>query len=356
MTDRLFRKRLSERDLHALADSCHELPAHVEDRGFTRDVLAFLVKAFVDLRERENLVKLISMRCPNWGDYPEHVEYYLAVRGKALGAPILILCEAYSKSQVPETRRTLAAAVRRAFEPFKIGGKGDAEYVENAVRWYKEEKSRLAANPEYTLNEISPGSRRQPLFIEKLPSEERPGESRRPSDGEAPAPAPAGSRQSVEEDSLKLAGTWAVVSKVAEGLPVPEERINGVRFVFRNDLLTLVLIGPDGERIEQRGRVRLGRQSNLRTIDLVTRVQGLEADGVMINALIDELANETSMGIYELNGDLLRVCIGLPGGWRRPTSFESRVGSGTTVMTLKRARQRSRWEWKGGSAKSGKGE
>ena len=132
-----------------LAASCDKLPARVEKWGFTRDVLAFLGTSLADCGDRERLVALLSKRCPNRIHWPENVEFYLAVRAKRLRDPILILGEAYSKSQVPETRHALAAAVRRGFVDLGIRGKDDAEYVKNAMQWYvaEEESSQLATLP-----------------------------------------------------------------------------------------------------------------------------------------------------------------------------------------------------------------
>ena len=80
-------------------------------------------------------------------------EYCVVYSGWRFTDPILIFGEAHSKCQVPETRRALAAAVRRSFAGLGIHGKDDAEFVSNAMRWYMKEKGRLIANREYYRNE-----------------------------------------------------------------------------------------------------------------------------------------------------------------------------------------------------------
>ena len=156
--DRLLQKRLSRQSLRQLAATADRLPTRADDRSpFSDEVLAFLVKSFVESGDREALVGLLSRRCPSRIDWPELIEFYLAFRGKKLKAPILILGEAYAKCQVPETRHVLAAAVRRAFADFGIHDNDDAEYVGKAMRWYENAKNDLVVNQGYTLNETSHG-------------------------------------------------------------------------------------------------------------------------------------------------------------------------------------------------------
>jgi len=138
--DRLLQKRLSRQSLRQLAAAADRVPTHADDRSrFVNEVLAFMVKAFVESGDRESLVGLLSKRCPSRVEGPELVEYRLAFRGTKLEDPILILGEAYAKCKVPETRHIIAASVRRSFAEFGIHGNDEAEFVRNAMRWYEEE-------------------------------------------------------------------------------------------------------------------------------------------------------------------------------------------------------------------------
>ncbi len=152
--ERLFRKRLSKHDLRQLAATSEMVPIQVDEHSrFTNDLLAFMVKAFVKLGDRASLVYLLSKRCPDRIYIFENIEYFLAHRGTRLKDPILILGEAYSQCQVPETRHTLAAALRRSFAGHGVPGNDDAEFVSNAMRWYNKEKGRLTVNQNYYRNE-----------------------------------------------------------------------------------------------------------------------------------------------------------------------------------------------------------
>ena len=192
--DKLFASRFSKRDVRHLAASCDVLPLQIDHRNFTGNVLAFIITSFVDSGDRSALVKLLATRCPSrvvegatiegflcaWGGLPQ--ASYFKFCCNRLNDPILVLGEAYAMSRVPETRRQLAAAVRRGFADIPVHGKGDAEYVANAMRWYEQGKDHLEHDPSYVLNELGSfnveryerepdlyekprGSERQPLFV-----------------------------------------------------------------------------------------------------------------------------------------------------------------------------------------------
>jgi len=332
MAERLFRNRLSEQNVYQLASSCNALPVRVEDRGFEESVLAFLVKVLVELGDREALVGLLSTRSPIWFNGIEPIECHLIVRGERLKDAILILGDAYSQCEVPETRHTLAAEVRRGFAGFDIGGWGDADYVKNALQWYEKEKGRLEPNPLYLANEIS--FIKNPLFKEKVgPTTERGG-GQQPRRFSANSLATAASFRTKpvrtsEKDFARLRGSWKVVGATHAGRSLPEKAFEGAELLFQNQMLMIRRPGWDDEK---RFRIRVGRDTNLATIDVVG-VGEPERDA-SAPALLNDLKNEATTGIYELHEDSLRLCLAKPGAWRRPTSFAA--DSEVTVLRLNR--------------------
>ena len=152
MIERLFQKRLSKHEVRALAARSDALPAYFERASFTSDALEFLVKVLVHSGERDRLVNLLATRCPSWVAWPVRLEYYLAREGKRFEDPIVILGEAYSKCETSETREILANAVRRGFRGLEISGEGDADYVYNAMQWYRQEKEHVVFNEHYGRN------------------------------------------------------------------------------------------------------------------------------------------------------------------------------------------------------------
>lgn len=184
--DRLFQTRLPLSRLPELAAS-PKLLALPDDR-FANDILAFMIKAFVQAGDRKSLVELLSKRCPSRINLAETIEYYLAYQGWRIEDRMHIFAEAYERSQVPETRHALVTAVRRSFAGLGICGVDDAEFLGHAMRWYEREKSRLVVNRDYFLNEIAEGGipaytsyeddpdlydnpppRREPLFVVVAP-------------------------------------------------------------------------------------------------------------------------------------------------------------------------------------------
>ena len=107
---------------------------------------------------------------------------------------MLVLGEAYSKCQIPETRKDLAAAVRRGFAGLGITGQDDAEYVKNAMCWYEKEKDNVIVSYKYTMNPPGTTSPEFLLFEKKPAAVVSP--SRNPEPVEVPARPPAALRMS----------------------------------------------------------------------------------------------------------------------------------------------------------------
>jgi hypothetical protein len=121
--NRILEDNLSHNDLRQLVATCGTLPVHAKDRSrFVNAVLAYMAETLVDSGDRDNLVKLLSTRCPLRICGYEDIAFYLAIRGKRLKDPILVLGEAFSKCQVPEVRHDIAGAVRRGFGGLGIRG------------------------------------------------------------------------------------------------------------------------------------------------------------------------------------------------------------------------------------------
>ena len=153
MLEGILRKHLSKQDLCHLAATCGTLPVRAKDRSeFANAVLAYMERTFIDPGDRDNLVKLLSTRCQLRICGYDDIEFYLALRGRRLKDPILVLGEAFSKCKVPDVRHDIAGAVRRGFVGLGIHGKDDAEFVNNAMQWYEKEKGHLTVNQMYWRN------------------------------------------------------------------------------------------------------------------------------------------------------------------------------------------------------------
>lgn len=168
--DSLIRKRLSNKDLQDLADSCSTLSVCRQERsGFVNGVLELMVIVFVDLGDRGSLVTLLSTRCPDRIYLYNDIELYLAMQGKNLKDPILILGDAYARCRVPEVRTNIATAVRRGFSGCGVLGKDDDEVVANAMKWYEQNKENIEINLRYIDNTRRPRANyaENPLFVKR---------------------------------------------------------------------------------------------------------------------------------------------------------------------------------------------
>jgi uncharacterized protein (TIGR03067 family) len=110
---------------------------------------------------------------------------------------------------------------------------------------------------------------------------------------------------SKDPDKKKLQGTWYTVSVESHGMKVPAERIlaKDVRLVVKGNQWTLKETQGDADK---EYTVRLDPAKKPKAIDIVYQT--------------GENKGKTSLGIYELDGSTLRVCLGEPGD-PRPTKF-----------------------------------
>ena len=170
----VLKSRLSQEDMAALAATCGTLAVD-EDQwsDFDRSVIEALLEVFATSEDRENLVKLLSIRCPSQYGVMNIEGYLVHIGAKELKDSVQILGEAYSRCQVPEVRKVIATAVRRGFKGFGIRGNDDAEFVQRAMTWYEQQKAQLVFNPEYptTIDAHDLHSYwKRPLFKWKSPS------------------------------------------------------------------------------------------------------------------------------------------------------------------------------------------
>jgi uncharacterized protein (TIGR03067 family) len=354
LIDHLLRKQLSDRELRQLAGSVKAKPNQV----FVDRVVEFMVRVFADSGDRESLVTLLSAQCPGRVGFDITIELYLTHWGRGLKDPILILSEAYAKSQVAATRHDLANAIRRSFAGQGIRGKDDAEYIENAMQWYEKEKDNLVVNPNYRRNEIffplesyernpklyedPPPSpfKRELLFVSKTPSQGSPKPE--PEAGQTASTVRNNNERAFSTDGkasgnglAQLEGTWEATEATDDGEPVPQEKLKGMRIVF--DKGTFAWISPNGENGDQL-RVRLVNQQGTTAIDLLQMPRGA-LTREQTTPLVYDLQEETTAAIYELKGDTLRMCLPWPGASQRPTSFKAEKGSRETSFTFQRVRE-----------------
>ena len=125
-------------------------------------------------------------------------------------------------------------------------------------------------------------------------------------------------------DQDKLQGAWQVTEGVSDGRPVPREQLERMKVAFAGEKMSIFPPDGDGRRtVENTFRLDPGKKPA--AID-ATRAEG-GSEG------------KTASGIYELDGDTLRLCLPARPEKDRPTEFAAPEKSGLVLPTLKRVKK-----------------
>src|SRR5260370_3865871 len=121
-----------------------------------------------------------------------------------------------------------------------------------------------------------------------------------------------------KDDLEKLAGGWTCVSGINDGKPLPEDVVKQLKLTLTKDHYKT-----------EKGQVLL--------FDGVYKIDaGQRPKHIDITAPEGEQADKTSKRIYALEGETLRICYA-NADKDRPKDFESKPGSGATLVVWKRA-------------------
>ena len=122
------------------------------------------------------------------------------------------------------------------------------------------------------------------------------------------------------EELKKLEGTWEFDSAVSNGDKAPAEELKKMKVIIGDGKIKV----QQGDQVLDEMPFKISVDATPKNID-VTNTQG------------DKKGKE-ELGIYELDGDTLKICSSNPGE-KRPTAFESKEGSKTDLLVLKRAKK-----------------
>jgi uncharacterized protein (TIGR03067 family) len=123
-----------------------------------------------------------------------------------------------------------------------------------------------------------------------------------------------------KQDMEKMQGEWTMVSGSRDGQPIPDEFVQSLRRTISGDKFS---VKREGESLSA-GTFKLDASKTPKTIDL-TLTEG-------------QASGQTIQGIYELQGDTLKICYSAP-GQPRPKEFSAAEGSMQTFATWKRAKK-----------------
>src|SRR5438128_2163613 len=99
---------------------------------------------------------------------------------------------------------------------------------------------------------------------------------------------------SAVNELARLQGNWNFVSLEAEGMKFPAQMFKGAKIIIKGDTFTSIT-----REATYSGTVKVDTTKKPKTIDLIF-TEGPEK-------------GKTSLGIYDLDGDSLKICLGLAG-------------------------------------------
>jgi uncharacterized protein (TIGR03067 family) len=125
-----------------------------------------------------------------------------------------------------------------------------------------------------------------------------------------------GGTPAVKTDLEKLQGNWALTQMEMDGMRMPGSYVAGARIVVEGETFTSLGMGA-----VYKGTMAIDSTKSPRTLDM-TFTEGPER-------------GNTSLAIYEVDGDTWKLCLGLTGK-ERPQAFSTAPGSGHVLETLER--------------------
>jgi uncharacterized protein (TIGR03067 family) len=138
-----------------------------------------------------------------------------------------------------------------------------------------------------------------------------------------PGAAGDGQEEAFKKELRALAGTWRPISGETDGNKAPEERLKEASLT-RDEA---------GKVVARRGD-KVVMEAMVKKIDATKTPRTIDAE-----VTAGEHQGKTILGIYELDGDMLRVCVALPGKADRPTEFSAKAGSGCNLTVYKREKK-----------------
>jgi uncharacterized protein (TIGR03067 family) len=121
-----------------------------------------------------------------------------------------------------------------------------------------------------------------------------------------------------KQELKKLQGTWTMAGLEKDGEKLPEEKLKEAMWKVKMKGTSFVV--TIGAKTIAEGTFTIDASKNPKRLDAEVTSKG---------------KTEKTIGIYDLDGDTLRVCF-VPEGKERPTDFKTKAGSDRILETLRR--------------------
>lgn len=127
--------------------------------------------------------------------------------------------------------------------------------------------------------------------------------------------------EAIRKDRAALQGTWKVVAAEDNGEKVPATEIKDLFLTFRADAIEI----REGGKVAEKFAYLLDPTKKPKEIDL-TYTAGPKK-------------GTTDRGIYQIDGDMLRICIQTNKDNARPRDFAAPVNSRNSLVTMQRSKE-----------------
>ena len=134
--------------------------------------------------------------------------------------------------------------------------------------------------------------------------------------------------QDGQKDLDKLQGTWTVTAAEERGKPLPKEITEKMTVTFKGDKMVI-----DGPMAVAKGEEPAKPEFNVK-LDPSKKPKALD-----VTPLSGKFKGKTALGIYQMEGDELMICLPNQKQKDRPTEFKSPEGSDLFLVTLKKAKK-----------------
>ena len=132
---------------------------------------------------------------------------------------------------------------------------------------------------------------------------------------------PLDAAEDAKKELEKIQGTWVVTSAEYNGGRVSAERAKTMKLICKDDKY----VQTEGDKEVEKGSHKLDPSKKPKHMDITI------TDG--------EHKGKTQLGIYELEGDSLRICVNRAGEKERPAEFAAKPNTGYVMVVLKREKK-----------------
>jgi uncharacterized protein (TIGR03067 family) len=136
------------------------------------------------------------------------------------------------------------------------------------------------------------------------------------------AGAETNQKTTANKELKKLAGTWEVVSVESNGRKAADDEIRGLAYVFEASVKW---------KLQKDGQTQA---EGTLTIDATKEPPRI--DYKIVTSISEESKGKSSLGIYELDGDRLKVCRTWPDNDQRSSQFAAAAASKCILTEFKR--------------------